>query len=293
LTDISKNKKYSRYASGPDRVSPDRQEYEKKILTYIRSGLIDIKILKSDLNLYCKFIESVDVGVVTLKALTNSSTLTNFIYAHKPVICREHKNLAFLNFPLFYNNSEQLYYNLLNLRSLLKKYDFEKQNRYTETNNPFFIAQGYQIALSYNYLKSLSYRSTIGALLRYKGKDLLVCKPGLPFFDVLHGGIEKNESDEQALKREIREEVGLAVEDIGTTKLIGTFLYDKPILQQIKAGTCGAKVKVYLVDISKLPKVPTTEIDEWQYYNPKLRIFGATNKLLRSYYAKKRVKNNM
>lgn len=96
----------------------------------------------------------------------------------------------------------------------------------------------------------------VGAMVIKNDQFLMVRKTGKDIWTSLGGRIEKNETELQALKREIREEVGCECVII---KKLGVFrakaVFDDALL-------C---LSLYLVDLIGTPKVTDSEIEEFGF----------------------------
>jgi len=266
-----------------DRTSKDRIEYEKELQAIAsKSKFIDMNIIPVDPESYLEFINNIDVGLVSLNTMTQSGSITELISKNKPVISREHKNIAYLDFIIQYRNEDMLYYIIANLRKLLKDYNFEKQKDYIIMSSPYSVAFAYRNCFVRNVLPKLKYRKAIGAIIKYKNKHVMIKKWKIPFYDILHGGIEKGETTKEALFREVNEELNITPKDIEKVKFIGHFKYFKPIGMQIKNRSKGTDALVYELEINRLPNLPTDEMESWQYYTPKLKIYTSTKQFLDS-----------
>ncbi|MFA5993261.1 MAG: NUDIX domain-containing protein [Candidatus Pacearchaeota archaeon] len=91
------------------------------------------------------------------------------------------------------------------------------------------------------------------------------------------GGIEKNETTIQAVKRELKEESGLKPIKLKAYKITGSYLYDKKTCQDRKPY-CGQSYKLYLVEVnSDSAKI---KLDKKEHSAFKWVSFEKANKLL-------------
>lgn len=268
-----------------DRVSQDRLEYQKLIEKYIDSH-INIKIIEENLERYLSFLKTIDVGISTHKVLSQSGTITDYIYMGKPVIARENTNLLYLDFILMYNNEDYLYYFIQNIREILSKYNINQQKAFCEMFDSEFVAMNYRLAFIKNKLGTFNYRKAVGGFCYYNDKLILFKKHKIPFFDIVHGGVENAESDIETLSREITEELGINIEDFVIQEKITDFEYPKSIKTQIKVSNAGAKMQVYAVKLNKLPRLPTEEIESYAEYTDDLLVYQNTKRLIE--YVKKK-----
>jgi len=263
-----------------DRVSKDRIDY-KLLLEKYTDEHINIEIIDDyNLDKYRLFLNSIDVGVFTHSVVSQSSTVTDYIYFGKPVLAKDNYNNLYLDFLQFYNNEDYLYYFIKNIRSILSKYDLDGQKLFCETYNDRFVARVYNLTFIKNIFSSFSFRLAVGALCYYNTDLLLFKKPGVPFFDILHGGINKGETNIVALKREIMEELNITENDFVIGDEICDFEYLKPLKTQLKVSNIGAKVKIFIVKLNKLPNLPTTEIEMYAKYSSNLIIYTNTKELI-------------
>jgi 8-oxo-dGTP pyrophosphatase MutT (NUDIX family) len=262
-----------------DRKTPDRLEY-KKFIEGFNDSHISIQIIDENLDAYCSFFNEIDVGFSTHCTLTESATITDYVYYGLPVIAKEHFNLLYLDFILMYNNWDTLYGYISNIRKTLMEYDFNKQRSFCNIFNSEYVATKYRLAFIKNGICSFKHRPVVGCLCYYNGKQILFKKNNVPFFDIMHGGIEKNETDKKALEREIFEELGLTSDQIIIKEKICSFEYSKPIKLQIKVSNKGSKMNIYYVELKELPKLPTIEIESYSVYFKDLLIYESTRALL-------------
>jgi hypothetical protein len=264
-----------------DRVSKDRKEY-KVLLEKYDDDHINIEIIDdSNIDKYKLFLDSIDVGISTHSVVSQSSTITDYIYFGKPTLAKDNYNNLYLEFLQLYNNEDYLYYFIKNIRSILSKYDWDEQKLFCETHNDRFVARVYNLTFLKNIFPSFSFRLAVGALCYYNGDLLLFKKPEIPFFDILHGGINKGETNIAALKREIIEELNITENDFVIEDEICDFEYIKPLKTQLKVSNIGAKVKIFNVKLNKLPQLPTEEIETYKQYNSDLIIYTNTKELIK------------
>lgn len=262
-----------------DRKTPDRLEY-KAFIEEFNDNHINIQIIDENLDAYCSFFNEIDVGFSTHCTLTESATITDYVYSGLPVIAKEHFNLLYLDFILMYNNWDTLYGYISNIRKTLLEYDFNKQNSFCNIFNSEYVATKYRLAFIKNGVRSFKHRPVVGCFCYYNGEQILFKKNKIPFFDIMHGGIEKDETDKEALEREIFEELGLTSDQIIIKEKICSFEYPKPIKLQIKVSNKGSKMNIYNVELKELPKLPTTEIESYSVYSKDLVIYDSTRSLL-------------
>jgi len=98
-------------------------------------------------------------------------------------------------------------------------------------------------------------RTKIGAIILNGGKLLVVRKGGTSIYIMPGGGIERGETHEQCLTRELKEELDVEPKNF---KLFGTFV-EPAIFEKGKV-----KMSVYFVDIEGMPK-PNSEIVEYMW----------------------------
>jgi len=78
------------------------------------------------------------------------------------------------------------------------------------------------------------------------------------------GGIRKNETPEQAVKREVREETHLKLLEIRKFKIKGKFIYDKKAQKQ--KGYIGASYVLFFAEVKKgNVKISKTEHDGYKW----------------------------
>jgi len=264
-----------------DRLSKDRIDYKETIKKY-KDTHIEIEIVYSNNEKYRSFLNSIDVGVVTHSVLSQSGTITDYIYNGKPVLAKENYNNLYLNFIELYNNKDYLYYFIKNIRQILLKYAYDEQKLFCEKYDDKFVAQIYRLSFIKNMFSNFKLRLAVGALCYYKNKLILFKKHNIPFYDIMHGGIEGGESNINALKREIMEELNISLNDFTIGREVCDFEYIKPLKTQLKVSNVGAKVKVYNVILNKAPNLPTKEIESYKEYSSNLTIYENTKELIKN-----------
>ena len=94
------------------------------------------------------------------------------------------------------------------------------------------------------------YRPTVAAIVRNAAGEILVCersdRPGAWQFP--QGGVDGGESREEALVRELGEEISLNPGDIGIVSSKGPYRYHYPS-GFTKDGCCGTEQFYFLVDL--------------------------------------------
>ena len=117
------------------------------------------------------------------------------------------------------------------------------------------------------------YRPNVGIIVANgQGQVLLARRTGRDFWQFPQGGIKSNESPEQALYRELDEEIGLAAEDvqlIGCTR--GWLRYKVPPNKRDDSGFVGQKQKWFLLKMLvgdekvHLDHSAKPEFDHWRW----------------------------
>lgn len=122
------------------------------------------------------------------------------------------------------------------------------------------------------FLKSkmeLPYRRNVAGILFDGKKILLVTKPGLGFWQFVQGGIESEETNEEAISREIKEETGIKDFKI-IKKLSGTHKWDwVPELQKRK-GFRGQQQSFMFVNVEPNQKIKLQkeELEDYKWVLP-------------------------
>ncbi len=133
-------------------------------------------------------------------------------------------------------------------------------------------------------------KPTASAALVDGDKILLVkraIQPQKGFWDFPGGFLEEDEHPEQALKREIREELGLGIEII---ELLGIYM------DQYGYGKQGGRTLniYYLAKIAKGEPKPASDIDQWGWFGaddiPSNMAFANNNEALQAWSRKLREK---
>ena len=125
-------------------------------------------------------------------------------------------------------------------------------------------------------IDSDGFRSNIGIVICNRGGQLLWAKrAGESGWQFPQGGIKKRETLEQALYRELNEEVGLAVEDVRILHQTDDWLHyrlPKNFIRHHKNPLCiGQKQKWFLLSLEsndskvRLTKSGQPEFDEWRW----------------------------
>ncbi len=269
----------ARFFLRKDRQTPYRREYKNNIEKYNDSHIC-IEIVDENIDSYNQFFNEIDVGISTHCTLTERATITDYIYHGLPVIAKEYFYLLYLDFILMYNNWDALYNYISNIREILAKYDFNKQKSYCNMFTFECVAMQYRLSFIRNAINHFPFRKVVGALCYYNGELILFKKQRIPFYDIIHGGIEENETDEGALTREIYEELRLNSNQIIIKEKICSFEYSKPLKLQILVANKGSKMNVYVVELKSLPKLPSLEIENYSNYSADLVIYESTKQLL-------------
>ncbi len=134
-----------------------------------------------------------------------------------------------------------------------------------------------------------SYRPCVAMLIIHQGRTLLFERKDLPNnWQFPQGGIESNETPEQAMKRELEEEIGIsAVRIIATTK---DFLYYRipPQYQRSRQKYIGQKQKWFLLamnePLSSIKLDETREFSNWarvSYWHPLTQIVSFKQEVYR------------
>tara|TARA_B100001013_G_scaffold173_1_gene128 strand:- start:2191 stop:2685 length:495 start_codon:yes stop_codon:yes gene_type:complete len=127
-----------------------------------------------------------------------------------------------------------------------------------------------------NMIDSDGFRSNIGIVICNRVGQLLWAKrAGESGWQFPQGGIKKRETLEQALYRELNEEVGLAVEDVRILHQTDDWLHyrlPKNFIRHHKNPLCiGQKQKWFLLSLEsndskvRLTKSGQPEFDEWRW----------------------------
>ncbi len=125
-------------------------------------------------------------------------------------------------------------------------------------------------------IDSDGFRSNIGIVICNRGGQLLWAKrAGESGWQFPQGGIKKRETLEQALYRELNEEVGLAAEDVRILHQTDDWLHyrlPKNFIRHHKNPLCiGQKQKWFLLSLEsndskvRLTKSGQPEFDEWRW----------------------------
>ena len=125
-------------------------------------------------------------------------------------------------------------------------------------------------------IDSDGFRPNIGIVICNRGGQLLWAKrAGESGWQFPQGGIKKRETLEQALYRELNEEVGLAVEDVRILHQTDDWLHyrlPKNFIRHHKNPLCiGQKQKWFLLSLEsndskvRLTKSGQPEFDEWRW----------------------------
>jgi hypothetical protein len=139
-----------------DRKSKDRLEYELELrLLASKSKHITLRIIPVNPKAYLDFINKIDVGLVSLRTMTQSGTITELIAKDKIVVSKKHKNLDYLDFIIQYDENT-LYNTIANLRDHIKKYNYKKQEAYISITNSFAVAFAYRNC----FLKNIIYNKS-------------------------------------------------------------------------------------------------------------------------------------
>jgi|TARA_B110000196_G_C21091828_1_gene637947 putative (di)nucleoside polyphosphate hydrolase len=119
------------------------------------------------------------------------------------------------------------------------------------------------------------FRPNVGIILaNERGQVLWAKRVGQDAWQFPQGGIESHESPEEALYRELREEIGLekdSVEVVGSTKGWLRYRLPKRMLRQNASGFVGQKQKWFLLKMLSDDKTvtfersKTPEFDLWQW----------------------------
>ncbi|MBU2504002.1 MAG: NUDIX domain-containing protein [Nanoarchaeota archaeon] len=119
-------------------------------------------------------------------------------------------------------------------------------------------------------MKNLPYRKNVVGVIILKDKFLLVKKPDNNFWWFVQGGINDNESADEALTREIKEELNLIDFKIAR-KLKATFQYDWPEDYQKLKGFKGQEQTFFLIKLDSKPEITLDkkELEDYQFVMPK------------------------
>lgn len=132
----------------------------------------------------------------------------------------------------------------------------------------------------------LKYRKNASVVVFYKNKFLIVCKKsrsfGGKFWQFIQGGIEKNESPIQAIKRELREETGLTKIKI-LFKSKHANKYDWPKNLQKERNLRGQKQQFFFVELIKKQKIKINKNEliafKWAEKKELLKLFKISNQI--------------
>lgn len=133
----------------------------------------------------------------------------------------------------------------------------EKMDQYDEE-----LINSISVEEVFDAIESIGKIKVVNAIVKNKEDKFLIIKR--KSLDGIHpdkwafpgGKVEKGESEENALEREIKEEVGLDVKKI--LKKISEYNYERP-------GGMESEGKCYLIDVENLEVVPGEDVAEWKW----------------------------
>lgn len=101
----------------------------------------------------------------------------------------------------------------------------------------------------------------VRCIIRFENKILFIKHSyGLSFWNIPGGGVKKKETFEQAIIREVKEEVGIIVKEV---KKIGNFLSDKEYkIDQIELFLADVDSEYYNIDNIEIVEARWSRLDE-------------------------------
>jgi len=121
--------------------------------------------------------------------------------------------------------------------------------------------------------KDMNIRKSVGAFIQTNEGNFIIVKNvghGEDFWDVMKGGVEEGENLEQALIREVKEELGIDVSDI--VELNQEFTFEMPEPTFRKTGFTHQNVKLFSVrfkgDVNDIT-IDKSELSEFRIVNKK------------------------
>ncbi len=120
------------------------------------------------------------------------------------------------------------------------------------------------------------FRKNMSAIVLWKGKVLITKKPNRESWQFPQGGIEEKETEEEAILRELNEELNIAkAQIIIRSKFIHR--YDWPPEKQKHTGLQGIRQGIYYVQLQEDPKklkINSDELEKFDWVKPeKVRVF--------------------
>ncbi|MFH0970736.1 MAG: NUDIX domain-containing protein [Candidatus Diapherotrites archaeon] len=113
----------------------------------------------------------------------------------------------------------------------------------------------------------MDYRKNSSAIVIYKGKILITKKPNRDSWQFPQGGIKENETGEEAILRELKEELNITkVEIVGKSKIVHQ--YDWSPEKQKQTGLQGIRQRIYYIRLLDDPmkmKIDPTELEKFQW----------------------------
>ncbi|MBS3086878.1 NUDIX domain-containing protein [Candidatus Pacearchaeota archaeon] len=179
----------------------------------------------------------------------------NFKYSNLPLECNtirenwSNKNIALSND--FFQNCANFFEEIIDL--------FDQNIDYNQINNAF---EGFLINDS-----KLKYRKNVCAIaIDEDNRILIVKKEEDNSWQFIQGGVNENESLLDALKREIKEEIGLNPEQLKTIAAASHLnIYDWPTELQTKKGFRGQEQSFFVVGISDKNRFKLNEEELMDY----------------------------
>lgn len=107
-------------------------------------------------------------------------------------------------------------------------------------------------------------RPNVAAILRNAEGQILICERMNPAgaWQFPQGGVRRGESDEQALARELREEIGLLPESYIILESRGPYRY---LFEKRRRGYCGQEQRYFLLELTGSPELIDVSTEEREF----------------------------